>query len=99
MHDCASERLLDQAAPRFLSPRVSLESFRQFVFGPERLKHGVPDLLCEYARQLIKFLECVVLRFVSGQLKHGSATLLFRYIAHQQTIILAIAEVRRKRTN
>ena len=48
------------------------------------------------SRQVIKFLELLVLGMISGQFEHGLPARLFREVAQEQSIVAPIFHVRRE---
>src|SRR5262245_51326866 len=78
--DCASERLLHQAAPGF-TPRIALiEAPTEFFFRLQWLQHRVPNLLGENTSQGIKALHPVELRVAACQINDRLTTYLVQNI-------------------
>src|SRR5581483_10958592 len=92
------EWFLHQTAPCFAGNIVALKSATKISFCNQRLEHGVPNLLGEHMRKIVKCLHPLELRFVPGKFEHRLPTDFFVYVAQQQSVVSPMITIGRERS-
>ena len=92
-----SQRFLRQTAPRLARNIIDIKPPPQIFFGNERLQHRIPDMLGKNARQIVKLFHLPVLFIVTRQLNHRLPAYGLIDVAQQQTAMMCVTHVWRKR--
>ena len=97
--DRAPERFVNQTAPRLARDCINIKPARHFFFRDERLKHRIPNLLGKNARQIVELFHLLEFGVASGQIDNRFSTYLPLEVAQNQSAMLTVVNVRRKRGN
>src|SRR5437868_1529388 len=93
----AAERFCSQTSPSLAREIIECEAPRHLLFRNERLEHAVPRLFGEYAGEIVKLLQLLVLAFAAGKIDNRAPAFFFIDIADEQSVVFSISSVRRKR--
>src|SRR4030095_14168254 len=95
--DRRPEWFLYQATPGFARNIIGTKTTSKLIFRNQWLQHRVPYLLGKNAREIVKHCHLLEFSLIPSQLEHRLPTDFLVHVAQEQTIVLPMAEIRRKR--